>query len=58
MTLIVYGLFKKMVIADNVALHVNSIFSEGAALENTALVWWGHCASGSRYTAISQDILT
>ena len=54
MTLIVYGLFKKMVIADNVALHVNSIFSEGAALDNTALVWWGALCSGSRYTAISQ----
>ena len=31
LTLIVYGLFKKMVIADNVALHVNHIFAEGAA---------------------------
>ena len=46
MTLIVYGLFKKMVIADNVALHVNSIFSEGAALDNTALVWWGALCFG------------
>ena len=45
-TLIVYGLFKKMVIADNVALHVNSIFSEGAALDNTALVWWGALCFG------------
>ena len=46
MTLIVYGLFKKMVIADNVALHVNSIFSEGATLDNTALVWWGALCFG------------
>ena len=45
-TLIVYGLFKKMVIADNVALHANSIFSEGAALDNTALVWWGALCFG------------
>ena len=35
-----------MVIADNVALHVNSIFSEGAALDNTALVWWGALCFG------------
>jgi len=45
-TLIVYGLFKKMVIADNVALHVNSIFADGAALDNTALVWWGALCFG------------
>ena len=41
-----YGLFKKMVIADNVALHVNSIFADGAALDNTALVWWGALCFG------------
>jgi len=46
LTLIVYGLFKKMVISDNVALHVNSIFIEGAALDNSALVWWGALCFG------------
>jgi len=46
LTLIVYGLFKKMVIADNVALHANSIFIEGAALDNSALVWWGALCFG------------
>ena len=46
LTLIVYGLFKKMVIADNVALHVNHIFAEGAALDNSALVWWGALCFG------------
>ena len=45
-TLIVYGLFKKLVVADNVSLHVNSVFYEGAALDNTALVWWGALCFG------------
>jgi len=53
LTLIVYGLFKKMVIADNVALHANSIFIEGAALDNSALVWWGLYASGYRFIVTS-----
>ena len=46
LTLIVYGLFKKMVIADNVALHANHIFVEGVALDNSALVWWGALCFG------------
>ena len=46
LTLIVYGLFKKIIIADNVAVHVNEIFAEGAALDNTALVWWGALCFG------------
>jgi len=46
LTLVVYGLFKKMVIADNVALHANHIFAEGAALDNSALVWWGALCFG------------
>ncbi|MBT3441186.1 MAG: MBOAT family protein [Euryarchaeota archaeon] len=46
LTLIIYGLAKKIVIADNVALHVDSIFSEGTALNNTALVWWGALCFG------------
>ena len=46
LTLIVYGLAKKLVIADNVALHVDSIFVEGANLQNIGLVWWGAIAFG------------
>ena len=41
LTLIIYGLAKKLIIADNVALHVNSIFTEDTDLTNIALVWWG-----------------
>ena len=33
LTLIIYGLAKKMVIADNVAIHVNEIFVDGAPLD-------------------------
>ena len=40
-TLIVYGLFKKMIFADNFALHVNSIFSTGATLDNVIIIYWG-----------------
>ena len=46
LTLIVYGLAKKMVIADNVAIHVNEIFVDGAPLDNLGLVWWGALAFG------------
>ena len=46
LTLIVYGLFKKMVIADNLALHVDSIFDQGSPLDNTLLVWWGTLCFG------------
>ena len=46
LTLIIYGLAKKMVIADNVAIHVNEIFVDGAPLDNLALVWWGALAFG------------
>jgi len=46
LTLIAYGLAKKLVIADNVAIHVNEIFVEGAALDNIGLVWWGALAFG------------
>ena len=45
-TLIILGLAKKMIIADNVAIHVDSIFIEGEHLQNTALVWWGSLAFG------------
>ena len=46
LTLIVYGLAKKLIIADNVAIHVNSIFDGGAPLDNLGLVWWGALAFG------------
>ena len=40
-TLIIYGLVKKMVFADNFGVHVDGIFSEGIPLENVILVYWG-----------------
>ena len=46
LTLIVYGISKKLVIADNVAIHVNEIFVDGAPLDNLGLVWWGALAFG------------
>ena len=46
LTLIFYGLMKKFLIADNVALHVNSIFVEGSPLDNILLVWWGSLCFG------------
>ena len=46
LTLIVFGIFKKMVIGDNIALHVNHIFQEGVALDNILLVWWGALCFG------------
>ena len=41
MTLIVYGLFKKIVIADNIANQVNNIFIPEADLGNFFLVFYG-----------------
>ncbi len=46
LTLIVYGLAKKLIIADNVALHVNAIFEDSSGLNNIGLVWWGALAFG------------
>ena len=46
LTLIIYGLVKKVIIADNVAIHVNAIFIEGTSLDSTALVWWGALCFG------------
>jgi alginate O-acetyltransferase complex protein AlgI len=46
LTLIIYGLAKKLIIADNVALHADTIFVEGAALNNIGLVWWGSLCFG------------
>lgn len=46
LTLIIFGIFKKLVISDNVALHVNHIFSDGIPLDNIILVWWGTLCFG------------
>ena len=40
-TLIIYGLAKKMIFADNFAFHVDSIFSEETGLNNPIIVYWG-----------------
>jgi len=40
-TLIIYGLAKKMIFADNFAFHVDSIFSGGTDLSNPVIVYWG-----------------
>ncbi len=37
---------KKFIVADNVAVHVDTIFSDGAHLANTALIWWGALCFG------------
>ena len=41
-TLIVYGLFKKIVIADNIANQVNNIFIPEADLGNFFIVFYGY----------------
>ena len=46
LTLIIYGLAKKLIIADNVAIHANSIFIEGEHLANIGLVWWATLCFG------------
>ena len=46
LTLIVYGLAKKLIIADNMAVHVNTIFDDIEGLTNIGLVWWGALAFG------------
>jgi alginate O-acetyltransferase complex protein AlgI len=46
LTLIIYGITKKLLVADNMAIHVNSIFVEGAALQNIGLIWWGSLCFG------------
>lgn len=45
-TLIIYGLSKKLIVADNLALHVNEIFVPGTPLDNILLVWWGSLCFG------------
>ncbi len=46
LTLIIYGLFKKIVFADNLALHANQIFTEGEHLGNIGLIWWASLCFG------------
>jgi alginate O-acetyltransferase complex protein AlgI len=46
LTLIIYGIAKKLIIADNVAIHANSIFIEGEHLANIGLVWWATLCFG------------
>jgi len=45
-SMIIFGLAKKLVIADNVAAHVDFIFIEGQNLQNSALIWWGTICFG------------
>lgn len=40
-TLILYGLVKKMIFADNFALHADSVFGSDDNLDNTILIYWG-----------------
>ena len=46
LTLIIYGIAKKLIIADNVAVHANSVFIEGEHLANIGLVWWATLCFG------------
>lgn len=52
---ILWGLFKKMVVADNCAMAVNTIFAEYQTLEGNQLLL-GAIFSPSRFMEISQDI--
>ncbi len=45
-SMILYGLVKKIVFANNFAAHVDAIFLDGQPLENSALVWWGTLCFG------------
>jgi alginate O-acetyltransferase complex protein AlgI len=46
LTLIIFGIFKKLMIGDNISLHVDYIFSDGMPLDNILLVWWGSLCFG------------
>ncbi|MGB1355230.1 MAG: MBOAT family O-acyltransferase [Poseidonia sp.] len=46
LTLIIYGIAKKLVIADNVAVHANEVFIEGEHLANIGLIWWATLCFG------------
>ena len=45
-SMILYGLVKKLVFADNFAAHADFIFLESQIIENTALIWWGSLCFG------------
>ena len=46
LTLIIYGIAKKFIVADNVALHANAVFVEGEHLANIGLIWWATLCFG------------
>ena len=46
LTLIIYGVAKKFIVADNVALHANAVFVEGEHLVNIGLIWWATLCFG------------
>lgn len=46
LTLIIYGISKKLVIADNLAVHANEVFVEGEHLANIGLIWWAALCFG------------
>ena len=46
LTFIIYGITKKLVIADNVAVHANEVFVEGEHLANIGLIWWATLCFG------------
>ena len=54
---ILWGLFKKMVVADNCAAAVNTIFADYQSLEGSQLLLVPF-SSLSKFMAISQDIPT
>ena len=45
-SMIIYGLVKKLVFADNFAVHADYIFVDTQPLQNSALVWWGTLCFG------------
>ena len=52
LTLIIYGIAKKLVIADNVAIHANAVFTEGDHLTNIGLIWWATLCFGIQFIVI------
>ena len=44
--MIIYGIAKKFIVADNVALHANAVFVEGEHLANIGLIWWATLCFG------------
>ncbi len=58
LTFIIYGITKKLVIADNVAVHANEVFVEGEHLANIGLIWWATLCLASKFTATFQPTPT